>query len=240
MTAKASRTGFFLVLEGPDGTGKTTLAESLAAQLRGAGRTVHLLREPGGTGLSEIIRALVKGFIDSDAFSGGRVAQPQIDARAEALLFAAARAQLVEEVIVPALERDEIVICDRFALSTKVYQGLGRELGVEQVDALTQFAVAGTGPDVTICLEISAATAAARRAGRGEGEGSVAERAQTAGDRFEDRMETAGERFLDTVREGYRQLAAADPDVFVVSAEGSPEQVLAAVRALLVTRGLTF
>jgi dTMP kinase len=216
----------FLVLEGPDGSGKSTLAEGLVAALRNEGRVVHALREPGGTELSELLRALLKGSLDRRL--GVELGQPTIGARAEALLISASRAQLMDEVVRPALARGETVLLDRFRLSAAIYQGLGRGLGVEAVNALTEFAVGGLRPHCTICLEVSDATAEARRGDRGEPEGSMSAR---LGD---------PEAMRAAVRAGYRDIASADPSVTVLSAEGTPDEVLRAATKLLAVAGLAF
>jgi dTMP kinase len=215
-----------IVLEGPDGSGKSTLAQGLVNALAAEGRTVHLFREPGGTELSELVRALLKGSLQQH--TGYPFSQPAIGSRAEALLISASRAQLMEEAVRPALERGETVVLDRFRLSAAVYQGLGRGLGVAEMNALTDFAVDGLIPDCTICLEVSDQTAAHRSDTRGEPEGSMSARLGDAA------------AMAERVRQGYRELAAVDPAVTVLNAEGSPEQVLRACTTLLAIMGLAF
>ena len=184
-----------ITVEGLDGAGKTTLIAGLAREL---GATV--LREPGGVELSERIRALV--------------ADPalDVDPRAEALLFAAARAQLVAEKLRPLLEGGETVLLDRFVDSSLAYQGGGRELGVEEIRALNAFGTGGLKPDRTLLLRIDPEDGLARIA-----------------DREADRLEQAGGEFFARVAQTYDELAAAEPDRFIVlDATQPPDTVLAA------------
>ncbi len=194
-----------ITIEGVDGTGKTTLAESLVAELNRRGAEAVLLREPGGVPAAERIRALVK----DPALAIGD--------RAEALLYAAARAQLIEERLAPALAAGQTVILDRFVDSSLAYQGGGRELGVAAVAAINAFATGGLEPDRTLLLRLEPALAAARASRRGEAP---------------DRLELAGAAFFARVHATYAQLAAAHPERFcVIDASGTPAQVLAAALA---------
>jgi dTMP kinase len=194
--------GRLITIEGLDGAGKTTLAEGLAAALRERGAGVELLREPGGVALAERLRAVVK--------DPGLA----VDPRAEALLYAAARAQLCAERVVPLLEAGTWVLLDRFVDSSLAYQGAGRGLGVDAVRALNDFATGGLRPDRTLLLRAGEATRAGRQAGRGEAP---------------DRLEQAGEAFFAAAADAYDALAAAEPArVRVVDADASPEAVLAA------------
>jgi dTMP kinase len=151
--------GRLITIEGLDGAGKTTLAEGLAAALRVDGRSVEVLREPGGVELSERIRALVKD------------PSLHVDARAEALLYAAARAQLVAERLEPALAAGTWVLLDRFVDSSLAYQGAGRGLGVGAVREVNLFGTGGLTPDRTLLLRVDRDTRAARQAVRGEAAG---------------------------------------------------------------------
>jgi dTMP kinase len=185
-----------VTIEGIDGAGKSTLAAALAERL---GAT--LLREPGGVEASERIRDLVK----DPALT--------IGPRAEALLYAAARAQLVEETLRPALERGELVLLDRFVDSSLAYQGAGRELGVDAVRAINAFGTGGLQPDVTQLLRIDPAEGRARQDVRGEAP---------------DRLEQAGEDFFTRIAAAYDELATREPDrIRVLDASAPPESVLA-------------
>jgi dTMP kinase len=179
----------FLTFEGPEGAGKSTQASRLAASLRQIGQLVVLTYEPGGTALGVAIRALLL-----DPASAVKVG-----ARAEALLFAAARAQLVEDVIRPALQRGEIVICDRFADSTAAYQGGGRGLSDRDIAGLVDLATSGLEPDLTFLLDLDVATGLRRKSP------SKA-----------DRLERETGAFHERVRKAYLARAAAAPDRIIV------------------------
>jgi dTMP kinase len=182
--------GLFITFEGTEGCGKSTQIARLATRLTRIGRTVQALREPGGTPVGEEIRHLLK---HSDA---NHAMVPE----AELLLMCASRAQLVREVIRPALEAGEIVLCDRFLDSTTVYQGHGRGLDREQVTQINRFAVGDTQPDLTLLFRVPLAVSEARRATRQAGV-PVAR----------DRMEEADRTFFRAVEAGYETLAAAEP-----------------------------
>jgi dTMP kinase len=193
--------GRLITIEGLDGAGKTTLATALVRELAAAGRPVELLREPGGVELSERIRALVKD------------PALRVDARAEALLYAAARAQLVAERVAPALAEGRWLLLDRFVDSSLAYQGAGRGLGVEAVRAINELATDGLAPDRTLLVRVDADTRAARRDGRGE---------------EPDRLEREGDAFFAAIAAAYDALAAADPERFrVLDGAQAPERVLA-------------
>ncbi len=195
--------GALITIEGIDGTGKTTLAAGLAAALRERGLDVLALREPGGVVVSERIRALV---MDPEL---------AVDARAEALLYAAARAQLVAEQLEPALAAGRWVLLDRFVDSSLAYQGAGRGLGIEAVAKINEFATGGLRPDRTLLLVLDLATSKARR-----------------GAREADRLEREGEEFFARIDAGYRALAEAEPGRFAVLDGGlAPDAVLAAALA---------
>ena len=209
----APRRGVFVVLEGGDGAGKSTQLRRLVEALRAAGHDVVSTREPGGTTLGERVRELV---LDP--------AHGPVDPRTEALLFAAARAAHVEQLIRPALAAGRSVVCDRFADSSAAYQGAGRGLGVERVAELSDWAAAGLRPDLTVLLDVPAGTGRARRAAR---DGS-------AGDRLESEPDT----FHDTTRQAFLELAAREPARYLVLDATRPADELAAgiaaaVRALL-------
>ena len=184
-----------LTIEGIDGAGKTTLARALADRL---GAT--LLREPGGVELSERIRTLVKD------------PALRVDPRAEALLYAAARAQLVAERLRPLLDDGVTVILDRFVDSSLAYQGAARGLGVAEVRAINEFGTGGLVPDVTLLLRIDPRTGRDRQGTRGE---------------EQDRLEREGEPFFAAIAAAYDDLARSEPDRFrVIDAAQPPDRVL--------------
>ncbi len=190
--------GRLITIEGLDGAGKSTLAEALWAALAARGERAELLREPGGVALSERIRELVK--------DPGLAVSP----RAEALLYAAARAELVSAQVAPLLERGATVLLDRFVDSSLAYQGAGRGLGVEAVRAVNEFATGGLRPEVTLLLRVPLALGRARQR-----------------DRVPDRLEREDERFFAAVAAAYEELARAEPGRFrVLDADARPEQVL--------------
>ncbi len=200
--------GKFITFEGPEGGGKSTQVRELADRLRAEGKTVLVTREPGGTPLAEKIRGLVRE----------ELADPPVT-RSEVLLFLASRAQVVANVIKPALARGEWVICDRFADSTFAYQGYGRGIDVELLRQLNDFATEGLVPDLTILLDVPPEVSRARLAAR------QAETATTA-----DRIELAGCEFHRRLRDGFLDLAKAEPARFaVIDAAGSRAEVSAKV-----------
>jgi dTMP kinase len=204
--------GKLITIEGLDGAGKSTLAASLAAELAARGVRVELLREPGGVEVSERIRALVKD-------PGLEVAP-----RAEALLYAAARAQLVEERLEPLLEQGALVLLDRFVDSSLAYQGAGRGLGMEEVRAINLFATGALVPDRTLLLRIAPADGRLRQRERAEDP---------------DRLERESEHFFATIASAYEDLARAEPGrIRVIDAAGTRAQVLADALAALAGLGL--
>jgi dTMP kinase len=191
----------FVSLEGLDGTGKTTQAAMLVESVRASGREVVAVREPGGTAVGERVRGLL---LDPEA---------EIAPWTEALLYAAARAQLVHDVIRPALARGAVVIADRFVDSSLAYQGIARGLGVELVQAVNEAATGGLYPDRTVLLALPEEAASTRR-------GSTP-----------DRMEAEHEAFHLAVADGFAQTLARFPGrVRSVDASGTPEEVAARVR----------
>ena len=200
-------TGRFIVLEGADGTGKSTQVARLAAWAREGGVEVVETREPGGTASGRAVRAVLLEGEDA------------LDARAEALLMAADRAQALAELVRPAIGRGAWVVSDRHVPSSLVYQGVARGLGVDEVAGLNAWATAGTVPDLVVVLDLPDREVEVRRAGRGTG----------------DRLEREDDGFHATVRTAYRDLAAAR-GWDLVDASGDPEAVAARVRALVEAR----
>ena len=199
--------GRLITVEGLDGAGKSTLIAGLVPALRAWGHDVEVLREPGGVEVAERIRTLVR----DPALT--------VHARAEALLYAAARAALVEERVRPALSAGRWVLLDRFVDSSLAYQGAGRGLGVKSVAAINAFATGGLRPDRTLLLRIDPAERARRLAGRGE---------------VADRLEQEPERFFAAIAAAYDALAAAEPERFAILDAGqSPDSVVAAALAAL-------
>jgi dTMP kinase len=180
-------TGTFITLEGPEGAGKTVLARRLAEALELRGHAVRLTREPGGTPLGERVRALLLERSSGDL---------AIDARADALLFNAARAQLVTEVIRPALEAGEVVLCARFADSTLAYQGYGAGLPIDQLRAIADVATGGLAPHLTVLLDV-------------DPEVGLRRKAPGARNRFEASFDLD---FHRRVRAGFLELAAQQPE----------------------------
>ena len=202
--------GKFITFEGPEGGGKSTHVQELAKQLRAEGRTVLVTREPGGTLLAEKIRSLLRDELDDPPVT-----------RSEVLLFLAARAQVVSQVIRPALARGEWVLCDRFADSTFAYQGYGRGIDVGLLKNFNDFATEGLMPDLTILLDVPLEVSRERLAER-----------QAATATSADRIEQAGTMFHRRLREGFLELARAEPGRFVtIDATGDKDKVSAAVLA---------
>jgi dTMP kinase len=196
--------GLFITFEGPDGSGKSTQARMLADRLRGEGREIVESAEPGGTPIGQQIRRIL---LDP--------ANKELTATAELLLMFAARAQNVEQWILPALAQDKIVISDRFTDSSIAYQGAGRGLGWEKVLELDRIACHGLVPHLTICVDIDSETGLARARGRG---GS------------ETRLEEQALEFHRKAREAYHELARREPQRFrLLDGRGTAEAIAARV-----------
>jgi dTMP kinase len=200
---RPARRGLFIVFEGPEGAGKSTQIARLAERLRGSGRDVLLTREPGGTRAGDAVRQVL---LDPE-----QVIYPLT----EFLLYSASRAQLVSEVIGPALEAGRDVVSDRFTGASVAYQGYGRGLDLDLVADLNRRATSGLRPDLTVLLDIEP-EAGLRRARSRSGQ---------------DRLEAAGLDFHRRVREGYLAQAAADPSWLVVDAAAPEDAVAEAVWA---------
>nr|WP_231712996.1 dTMP kinase [Arthrobacter sp. zg-Y820] len=192
----------FITFEGGDGAGKSTQAEKLTAALQSTGRSVVRTREPGGTPVGEQLRSLVLEHGNGE-----------IDARTEALIFAASRAAHVTQVIRPAVERGDVVVCDRFIDSSVAYQGSGRSLGTEDVRQLNVWATEGFAPDLTVLLDVDPGQGRLRR---------------TANQATEDRMESEPDAFHLRIRRTFLEQAQNDPARYLVLDAARPVDDLAA------------
>ena len=201
----------FITLEGPDGSGKTSHVKPLAAWLAGLGRRVHTAREPGGTAISEQIRTVLHDLKNTE-----------MHPHTETLLYQAARAQIVEQVLRPKLAEGWIVLCDRFADSTLAYQGYGHRQALEDVRALVHYATGGLLPDLTLLLDVDAETGLRRR--------------QTGGGEW-NRLDAYDLEFHRRVREGYLELVQQDPARWVkVDAMQPWEQVQETLKQVILKR----
>ena len=215
------RGGFFLSVEGIDGCGKTTQIQLLVDRLSALGMPTLLAQEPGGTAIGQLIRNVL---LDSK----NRGIQPMT----ELLLFFASRAQNLAEVIRPALDAGQVVVCDRFTDASAAYQGYGRALGFAAVRQLSEIACSNFQPDLTLWLDIEPSAALARVQERNSGQDSA-----------RDRMESEALEFFLRVRDGYARIHAEEPERFRrIAADGSiaevSAQVMAAVLPALRERGL--
>ncbi|MFD1773618.1 dTMP kinase [Paenibacillus rhizophilus] len=195
------REGFFITLEGGEGSGKTTIMGRLAAYLQNRSLPYLITREPGGIEIAEKIRSII---LDP--------AHTAMDARTEALLYAASRSQHLAERVEPALKAGLIVLCDRFVDSSLVYQGYARGLGMEEVRAINQFATGGRMPDLTFYLDIEPEVGLARISANGE--------------REINRLDLESLAFHQKVREGYRMIAEANPQRIVTLDASRPLHVV--------------
>ncbi|HEY4553989.1 MAG TPA: dTMP kinase [Bacillaceae bacterium] len=210
--------GIFITFEGPEGAGKTTVIRKLEAELKERGIDAILTREPGGIQISEDIRSII---LDPK--------NTAMDSRTEALLYAAARRQHLIEKVVPALERGEVVLCDRFIDSSLAYQGHARGLGIEEVWTINQFAIQSLMPDATIYLDI-------------DPEAGL-KRIQAHNGREVNRLDLEAVEFHQKVREGYQLLLERFPErIISIDAAGTLEEVSdkagAIVKELLQKRGI--
>jgi len=206
--------GKLITLEGPEGAGKTVLAKRLVEELVRRGHRVRSTREPGGTRLGERLRAIL--------LEAGGGAEARVDPRADALLFNAARAQLVSEVMEPALEAGEVVICARFTDSTLAYQGFGAGLPIDELRAIAALATGGLAPDRTILLDVPPEVGLRRKT-------------DASRNRFEASFDLA---FHERVRAGFLELARQEPARFRVVDSNrrldvvAPEVIAAAIEIL--------
>jgi dTMP kinase len=201
--------GVFITFEGTEGSGKSTQISLLAERLRYLGYSVRTIREPGGTPIGEEIRHTLKHSASNQAMTW----------EAELLLMNASRAQLVREVIRPALAKGEVVLSDRFYDSTTAYQGYGRQLDLASVKAIVNFAVGTTRPDLTLLLTVPHEVSAERLLAR-----------QSTLPFMRDRMEEADRSFFERVAKGYQEIAAAEPQrVRCIKATASVPEIQAAI-----------
>ena len=199
--------GFFISLEGGEGAGKSTQNKRIVQWLAQQGKDVLETREPGGTVVSEQIRKLLL-----DTRNAG------LNATAELLMMFAARSQLVEEVILPALADGQVVVCDRFADASYAYQGGGRQLGGEAVEVVEKLVLKGLQPNLTLLFDVPVEQGMKRVASRGEA----------------DRFEVESLRFFERVRKAYLERAAAQPDRFrIIDASQNEDVVWQQVKAVL-------
>lgn len=204
----------FITFEGIEGSGKTTQMRRLAALLRDAGRTVVETKEPGGTPLADRIRAIL---LDSASV---------IDPIAEVFLFAASRRQHTMEVIRPAVQRGEVVLCDRYADSTLAYQGFGRLIDLDRLRMLNDWATDATSPHLTLVYDLDEETGLSRARHR-----------NASAENDEGRFEAEDLRFHRRVREGFLSLAVAEPERFaVIEGQGSVDEVFERTRAAVRSR----
>ena len=204
----------FITFEGPDGSGKSTQLRMLASALREEGREIVTTREPGGTEIGDQIRAVIMNMKNK-----------AMDPRTELLLFNASRAQLVEELIRPSLAAGKVILCDRYADSTMAYQGYGHGLDKDELRRLLNFATGGLKPDLTLLFDISAEAGLKRRLSNHD---------------EWNRMDDYALQFHERVRGGFLELAAADPERWVViDADRDPDVIHAEVLDI-VKRKLSF
>jgi dTMP kinase len=194
----------FITFEGPDGSGKSTQIEMTASFLAGHGYNVLCTREPGGTAIGDQIRDVLHD-----------VKNTEMSSRAEILLYSASRAQLVEQVILPQLQRGGAVVCDRYADSTYAYQGFGRQLDSEALRLITAFATQQLAPDITIYLDVSVEEGLRRKVA-----------ANSAGQGELNRMDRLALDFHRRVRAGYLKMAGAEPDRWLVIDASAPVAVV--------------
>ncbi len=203
----------FITFEGPDGSGKTTQINPLSDYLTEKGYSVLITREPGGTTIGDQIRKVL-----ADLKNTG------MHPRSETLLFLAARAQLVEEVIKPHLEKDFIVLCDRYADSTMAYQGYGHQNDLDQIKSLIDFATGGLKPDLTLLFDMDVEEGLKRKAQGSEW----------------NRLDAYSLAFHKRVREGYHIMAESEPERWVkIEAGQSPEEIQATIREIVQERLVT-
>jgi dTMP kinase len=198
--------GLFIVIEGPDGSGKSTMAKKIGEYFSSKGRQIEFTREPGGTNISENIRELI---LDKNNI--------EMDYRTEALLYAAARAQLVSQKIIPWLNAGKIVISERYVYSSLVYQGIGRKLGIDEVKKINDFGTAGLEPDMVLFFDINPKKALERKLNIDGG----------------DRLENENLSFHEAVYEGYKTIANNYKNIITINAERTVEEIFDDVKNII-------
>ncbi|WP_326909324.1 dTMP kinase [Sedimentibacter sp. MB31-C6] len=198
--------GLFIVLEGPDGSGKSTMAKKIGEYFKEQGREIEFTREPGGTNISEKIRELI---LDNNNI--------EMNYRTEALLYAAARAQLVSQKIIPWLEAGKIVISERYVYSSLVYQGLGRGLGIDEINKINNFGTTGLKPDLVLLFDINPERALKRKLSIDGG----------------DRMEKENISFHKEVYAGYKTLTKSYPEIKTINAERTIDEIFNDIKKII-------
>ncbi|MDD2495585.1 MAG: dTMP kinase [Tissierellia bacterium] len=198
--------GLFIVIEGPDGSGKSTMAKMIGDYFQSKGKEIEFTREPGGTAISEKIREII---LDKNNI--------EMDYKTEALLYAAARAQHVNEKIIPCLKSGKIVISERFVYSSLVYQGIGRKLGINEIKTINDFATSGLQPDLVLFFDINPKKALQRKLGINGG----------------DRLENENISFHNLVYEGYRKIIEYYPNIIIIDASRSIEEIFLDVKNII-------
>ncbi len=198
--------GLFIVLEGPDGSGKSTMAKMIAQYYQDAGREIVFTREPGGTKISEQIRDII---LDNRNI--------EMSHMTEALLYAASRAQLVSEFIKPNLEKGKVVISERYVYSSIVYQGIARNLGIQKVKELNDFAIDGLKPDLVLFFDINPEKALNRKLAQGNG----------------DRLENEKLDFHKRVYEGYREISKIYSEIISINADKSVDELFYDIKSII-------
>jgi len=198
--------GLFIVLEGPDGSGKSTMAKMIAQYYQDAGREIVFTREPGGTKISEQIRDII---LDNN--------NTEMAYMTEALLYAASRAQLVSEFIKPNLEKGKVVISERYVYSSIVYQGIARNLGIQRVKEINDFAIDGLEPDLVLFFDINPEKALDRKLSTGNG----------------DRLENEKLDFHKKVYEGYKEISKVYDEIISINADKSVDELFSDIKNII-------